>query len=91
MKPHRDSIILILGILSLIICAPLGVFAWVMGRNDLKEMDAGAMDPSGRANTKAGKICGMISTILLLIGLGIGVVVLGLMIVFGALAAGHAH
>jgi len=40
-----------------------------MGANDLKEMDAGAMDPSGRGQTQAGKICGMIACILMIVGL----------------------
>ena len=56
---------MVLGILSLILC---GIFAaipaWIMGSNDLKEMDAGMMDPSGRSLTNAGRILGMISTIL---------------------------
>jgi hypothetical protein len=65
MKPHRGTLILVLGILGFVLC---GVFtaipAWIMGRNDLKEMDAGTMDPSGRGTTNAGRICGMIATIL---------------------------
>jgi hypothetical protein len=65
MKPHRGTLILVLGILSLVICAPLGIAAWIMGNGDLKEIDAGAMDPSGRSLTSAGRICGMIGTILL--------------------------
>ena len=68
MKPHRGTLILVLGILSLVICGPLGIAAWVMGSGDLKQMDAGTMDPSGRGNTQAGKICGIIGTILLILG-----------------------
>ena len=65
MKPHRGTLILVLGILSLVVCAPLGIVAWVMGNGDLKQMDAGAMDPTGRSLTNGGRICGMIGTILL--------------------------
>jgi hypothetical protein len=72
MKPHRGTLILVLGILGLVICAPLSNAAWIMGSGDLKEMDAGTMDPSGRGNTQAGKICGIIGTILLIIGVCIG-------------------
>jgi len=39
----------VLGILGLVICQPVGIAAWLMGSNDLKEMDSGAMDPEGRA------------------------------------------
>ena len=68
MKPHRATTILVLGILSLIVCAPLGIIAWIMGNADLKAMEAGTMDPAGRSNTNAGRICGIIGTVLLIIG-----------------------
>ena len=67
MKPHRGTLILVLGILGLVVCAPLAIVAWVMGSGDLKEMDAGTMDPSGRGTTQAGKICGIIGTVLMII------------------------
>lgn len=85
MKPHRGTLILILGILGLVVCGPLAIAAWVMGAGDLKEMDAGTMDPSGRGTTNAGKICGIIGTILLILGL----VIFGIIFAFG-LAAGLA-
>lgn len=72
MKPHRGTLILVLGILGLVVCAPLAIVAWVMGSGDLKQMDAGTMDPVGRGTTQAGKICGIIGTILLIIGVIIG-------------------
>ena len=74
MKPHRGTLILVLGILGLVICSPLGIAAWLMGSSDLKQMDAGTMDPSGRGNTQAGKICGIIGTILLILGCCFGAV-----------------
>src|SRR5512136_2584568 len=64
MKPHRGTLILVFGILGIVSCFPLGIAAWVMGKRDLKEMDAGTMDPSGRGHTNAGRICGMIGTLL---------------------------
>jgi len=67
LKPHRGGIILALGILGIVVCFILGIIAWVMGKNDLNEMDAGIMDPSGRGLTQAGKICGMVSVILQII------------------------
>jgi len=78
MKPHRGTLILVLGILGLVVCGPVGIAAWVMGNADLKEMDAGTMDPSGRGTTQAGKICGMIACILMILGLVIGVAVFAL-------------
>ncbi len=87
MKPHRGTLILVLGILGLVVCAPLAIAAWVMGSGDLKQMDAGTMDPSGRGTTQAGKICGIIGTILLIIG----VIVCGILFLIGFAAALAQH
>jgi len=84
MKPHRGTVILVLGILSLIVCGPLlGVPAWIMGRSDLKDMDTAHMDASGRDVTKVGMILGMISTALFALGCLVFVVLL----VLGGLGA----
>jgi len=88
MKPHRGTMILVLGILGLVVCSPLAIAAWVMGSGDLKEMDAGTMDPAGRGNTQAGKICGIIGTILMIVGLVVGVLIFMLGMV-GAVASHH--
>jgi hypothetical protein len=58
---HRGPLILTLGILGLILCAICGVFAWIMGTNDLNEMLSGRMDPKGRSMTNTGRILGMVS------------------------------
>ena len=63
-KPHRGGVVLTLGIVGVACCLVCGIIAWVMGKNDLREMDAGAMDPAGRGMTQAGKICGIIGVIL---------------------------
>jgi predicted Zn finger-like uncharacterized protein len=70
MQPHRGPLVLILGILSLVLGLAtgfgwvLGPVAWILGNNDLKEMRAGRMDPEGEGQTNAGRICGIISTVL---------------------------
>jgi hypothetical protein len=69
MRPHRANLILVFGILSLVVCAPLGIPAWVMGNSDLRDMSAGLMDPSGRDSTNVGRICGIIGTVFLGIGI----------------------
>jgi hypothetical protein len=61
--PHRGAAILTLGILSIVICGPLGPFAWVMGNTDLAEIRAGRMDPEGEGLTQAGRILGIIGTV----------------------------
>ena len=81
LRPHRGGTILALGIVGLVCCFICGIIAWVMGNNDLKEMAAGRMDPSGQGITQAGKICGMISVILQIIGFIIWLVFMSLGIV----------
>ncbi len=68
MKPHRGGAVLALGICGLVVCGICGVIAWGMGTTDLAEMKAGRMDPSGYSTTNAGRICGIISTVFLVIG-----------------------
>lgn len=66
------------GILGLVMCPPFGIAAWVMGSGDLKQMDAGTMDPSGRSLTSAGRICGIIETVFLALGVIVVVAALAL-------------
>lgn len=87
-KPHRGTLVLVLGILGIVLCGICGIVAWVMGRSDLKEMDAGLMDPSGRGVTNAGKICGIVGTILM--GLGLLWVLFVMVLGIGAAAVGAA-
>ena len=76
-QPHRGQTVLVLGILSLFfVQLILGPIAWVMGRNDLREMDRGRMDPTGRDSTNAGKICGMVATFLGAGGLAVSFLVI---------------
>jgi predicted Zn finger-like uncharacterized protein len=72
-EPHRGTLILVLGILSIVLATmwflsivslPMGIAAWIMGRRDLKKIDAKAMDPEGRGTTQAGYICSIVGTIL---------------------------
>jgi hypothetical protein len=88
MKPHRGVLILILGILSFFGCSIFtAIPAWVMGNSDLKEMDAGTMDPAGRGMTQAGKILGIIAVVLAILTVVVIVALLALGILGGV--AGH--
>lgn len=84
--PHRGVLVLVLGILSIVLCGLLGPVAWIMGNKDMAEIDAGRMDPTGRGMTQAGKICGIVGTVLVV--LGVGLWVLMMIIGIGAAAAG---
>tara|TARA_Y100000589_G_C26990527_1_gene562428 strand:- start:140 stop:337 length:198 start_codon:yes stop_codon:yes gene_type:complete len=48
--------------------------AIIMGSADLKAMDAGTMDPAGRGNTNAGKICGIIGCVLSVLGIVVQII-----------------
>jgi hypothetical protein len=67
--PHRGVIILVLGILGLIVCPLIAPVAWIMGKGDLAQIDAGQMDPEGRGMTQAGMIIGIAGTIFLVLSL----------------------
>ena len=84
LSPHRGGIILALGILGIVCCFICGIIAWVMGSNDLKEMAAGRMDPSGQGITQAGRICGIVSVVLLILQF-----IFGLLMLFMQLAIGR--
>jgi hypothetical protein len=67
-RPHRGGTVLALGILGLVCCGICGIIAWVMANNDLREMAAGRMDRSGEGSTRAGRVCGIISVALAVVG-----------------------
>lgn len=93
LTPSRSGLVLGLGITSLtfsvlgfccglapLIAIILGPTAWIIGGNDLARMRDGTMDEMGRGQTQAGRIMGIIGTVLgiLMLLLTIGLVVLNL-------------
>ena len=78
LAPHRGTLILVLGILGIVCCCICGIVAWVMGNTDLRQMAEGRMDPSGQGLTQAGKICGIISVVLTIVGLAIWLVMMAI-------------
>lgn len=83
MEPHRGTTILVLGILGLVVCQICGIIAWVMANKDIPKMEAGTMDPEGLGQAKAGKICGIIAVVLMVLI----VVIYGIALVIGIGAA----
>ncbi|HEX5671855.1 MAG TPA: DUF4190 domain-containing protein [Acidimicrobiia bacterium] len=68
--------VLVLGILSIVVCQILGPFAWKMGNDELKAITERRRSPEGQGMAQAGKICGIVGTVLL------GMVVIGVLLVF---------
>lgn len=62
-EPHRGGMILGFGVVGLVCCCFFGLAAWIMGYGDLKKIDEGRMDPSGRGLTQAGMIIGIVGTL----------------------------
>lgn len=82
-EDSQATTVLVLGILALVLCQILGPIAWVMGNNELAGIDAGLRPPQNRGTAQAGRILGIISTVLLIIG----VVFLFLILMFGLVAS----
>lgn len=58
---------LVLGILSIVFCPLCGPVAWALGRNGEQAADAAGGTVGGRGLATAGKVLGMIGTLLLLL------------------------
>jgi hypothetical protein len=75
---------LVLGIVSLILCQILAPFAWSIGNAEIRAIDAGRRPPENRSLANAGRILGIIGTVLL----GLGIVILLLVIAAGLFSSG---
>ena len=73
-EQSQATTILVMGILGLIICGILAPFAWVMGNKELTAIDSGLRSPENRSTANAGRILGIIGTVLLGIGLVVGII-----------------
>lgn len=60
LKPHRATMLLVFSILGWAVCCVFGIVAYSMASTDLKEMQAGIMDPSGEGMTKAARIVSLV-------------------------------
>ena len=66
-REHPEgTTVLILGILGLVLCQLLGPFAWSKGNKVLAEIDAQPGMYSNRSTVNAGRICGIIASVLML-------------------------
>jgi hypothetical protein len=67
-EPSQAVLALVLGIIGLCGFLVLSPFAWVIGDRELRAIDAGRRDPANRGVAIAGKIIGIIGSVLLLLG-----------------------
>jgi hypothetical protein len=67
-REHPEgTTILVLGILSLVVCGILGPFAWSKGNAALREIDGNPGMYTNRGSVSAGRICGIIASVLLIL------------------------
>ncbi|MGH8915710.1 MAG: DUF4190 domain-containing protein [Acidimicrobiia bacterium] len=71
---------LVLGILGIVCCGILAIPAWIMANNELEGIKAGRRNPSNEGVANASRILGIVGTVLL----GIGIVI-GILAIAGAL------
>jgi hypothetical protein len=85
-REHPDgTTVLVLGILGLVVCAVLAPIAWVKGNAAKREIDAQPhVNWTNAGAVSAGRICGIIGSVLLIIGVAI------LVLFFIAIAASSA-
>ncbi len=63
----RAVVALVLGILGIVLCPILAPIAWAIGHASEQQIDAAAGALSGRGLATAGKITGIIGTVLLIL------------------------
>ncbi|WP_313405640.1 DUF4190 domain-containing protein [Aeromicrobium sp.] len=68
-KHPKATLVLVLGILGLVVCQVLGPFAWVMGNRAVAEIDANPGVYDGRGEAQAGRILGIIATVILILSI----------------------
>lgn len=72
----QGTTVMVIGILGLVVCQLLGPVAWIMGNNAIAEIDANPMAYSNRSAVQAGRICGIVSTAILVFSAVIFLIVL---------------
>ena len=80
----RASTSMVLGILGLVLCQVVAPFAWVTGRQALREIDASGGRWGGRGQAQAGYVLGIVGTVIL--GLAVVGVLLYVLFAFVVLA-----
>jgi hypothetical protein len=79
-RPHRGGIVLglgIFGLVSALVLLPVGIVAWILGSKELRGMNAGVVDPSGRTVAQLGWAFGIVGTFLPIPVAGLAFVLLG--------------
>jgi hypothetical protein len=74
---------LVMGIIGLFVFWPVAPVAWVIGRKEVRAVDAGRRDPANRGVALAGQVMGIIGTVLLVLGVAFFLVAIVLLVAVG--------
>lgn len=77
----QTTTVLVLGIVGLALCQILGPVAWVMGNRVVGEIDASRGLLGGRDTANIGRILGIVSSVLLILGVAFFFLVVVLQVV----------
>lgn len=76
---QRAIISLVLGICGLVVCGLLSIPAWIVANAALRECDALSIVGPARGYATAGRVLGIVGTVMIALGVCFGLGVLGLM------------
>jgi hypothetical protein len=85
----RATTVLVLGIIGLVCCPPVGPVAWYMAVQERRAIRAGLASPAGDGYAVAGMVLGIISTVNLVVALLVGLfymLLIGGLVTAGALS-----
>lgn len=72
----RADLILLLGILSLFFCGPLGIIAWVMGASELRKIRSGRVSGEKIGRVRLGRTLGILGALIFVASLALVIYVL---------------
>ncbi len=87
-KKGRGTLLLVLGILSIVLVPFLGIAVWIMAHGDLQKIKRGSIPTEERGNTRTGMILGIVGTgLTFLVALGVAAAVVLSLFVTDRIAA----
>ncbi|WP_151084448.1 DUF4190 domain-containing protein [Nocardioides cynanchi] len=87
----QSTTALVLGILGLVLCGAIAPFAWNIGSQAVREIDASGGAWGGRSEANAGRIMGIVGTVLLALGFLAFIAFVVVFVVLGATSMTTIH
>lgn len=71
LQKNHANLILVLGIISLFMCGPLGVAAWALGASELRKIGRGEMSPAKIGILRFGRTLGILGTVIFVLSIAL--------------------